>query len=185
MTNSFHQFLLDDETSANLSIQTIWGFVRPRFMPEGISSASMLLQRTVLSAFADFDAWMVAIFDNFLISADNYPDLIARLKIFFARCKERNIILKMTKSWFGVKEVKFFGFHLKDHLVSLSDKRKQGIQKLIMPTNQKLMQSFMGHINFLDPSSVVMVLFSLTSQPSHLYDPQRLQLVPLYMDTRL
>ena len=127
MTNSFHQFLLDDETSANLSIQTIWELVRPRFMPEGISPASMLLQRTVLSAFADFDEWMIAIFDNFLIGADNYPDLIIRLKLFFARCKERNIILKMTKSWFGVKEVTFFGFHLKNHLVSLSESRKQEI----------------------------------------------------------
>ena len=81
----------------------------------------MLLQRTVLSAFADVDAWMIAIFDNFLIGADNYPDLIVRLKIFFAPCKEQN----MTKSWFGVKEVTFFGFHLKYHLVSLSDKRKR------------------------------------------------------------
>ena len=107
---------------------------------------------------------MIAIFYNFLIGADNYPDLISHLKLFFARCKERNIILKMTKSWFGVKEVTFFGFHLKDHLVSLSESHKQEIQKLIMPTNQKLMQSFMGHINFFRPSLAAMVLFSPTSQ---------------------
>ena len=111
----------------------------------------MLLQRTVLSIFADFDAWMIAIFDNFLLGADNFPDLLACLKIFFIRCKERNIILKMTKSWFGVREVTFFGYHIKDHLLSLSHSRKQEIQKLIMPTNQKLMQSFMGHINFFRP----------------------------------
>ena len=122
----------------------------------------MLLQRTVLSVFTDFDAWMIAIFDNFLLGADNFPGFLARLKIFFIRCKERNIILKMTKSWFVVKEVTFFGYHIKDHLLSLSHSRKQEIQKLIMPTNQKLMQSFMGHINFSDPSSVVTVLFSPT-----------------------
>ena len=148
MTNSFHQFALDDDTSSKLSIQTIWGLVRPRFMPEGISPASMLLQRTVLSAFADFDAWMIAIFDNFLLGADNFPDLLTHLKTFFVRCKERNIILKMTKAWFGVT---FFGYHIKDHRLSLSQQRKQEIQKLIMPTNQKLMQSFMGHINFFRP----------------------------------
>ena len=117
-----------------LSIQTEWGLVRPRFMPEGISPAFMLLQRTVLS-----------------IGADNYPDLLTRLKLFFTRCKERNIILKMTKSWFGVKEVTFFGLHLKDHLVSLSNSRKQEVQKLIMPINQKQMQSFMGLVNFFRP----------------------------------
>ena len=98
MTNSFHQFALDDDTSSKLSIQTIWELVRPRFMPGGISPASMLLQRTVLSVFADFDAWMIAIFNNFFLGADNFPDLLARLKIFFTRCKERNIILKMTKA---------------------------------------------------------------------------------------
>ena len=64
-------------------------------MPEGISPALMLLQRTVLSIFADFDEWMVAIFDNFLIGADSYPDLLTRLELFFVRCKERNIILSL------------------------------------------------------------------------------------------
>ena len=54
----------------------------------------------------------------------------------------------MTKSWFGVKEVTFFGLHLKDHLVTLSNNRVQQVQKLIMPSNQKQMQSFMGFVNF-------------------------------------
>ena len=82
----------------------------------------MLLQRTVLSIFADFDAWMIAIFDNFLLGADNFPDLLARLKIFFIRCKERNIILKMTKAYSvlerlhsSVTTLKTTSFHSANH----------------------------------------------------------------------
>ena len=68
--------------------------------------------------------------------------------MFFVRCKERNIILKMTKSWFGVREVTFFGLHLKDRLVTLSNNRVEQVQKLIMPSNQKQMQ-FYGLLQFL------------------------------------
>ena len=56
-----------------------------------------------------------------------------------------------SKSWFGVKEVTFLGLHLKNHLVFLSNNRIQEVQKLIMPINQKQMQSFMGFVNFFRP----------------------------------
>ena len=44
LTNAFHQIRIGDETSAKLSIQTPWGQVQPKFMPEGVAPASIYLQ---------------------------------------------------------------------------------------------------------------------------------------------
>jgi hypothetical protein len=35
-TNAFHQIKLSEETSELLSVQTVWGLVRPIFMPEDV-----------------------------------------------------------------------------------------------------------------------------------------------------
>ena len=99
LTNAFHQIKLDPETSAKLSIQTPWGQYEPRFMPEGIAPATGVLQETVKSIFADFEQWAIVIFDNMLILAKDAPDAYAKFRLVVERCKERNLVLKMAKSW--------------------------------------------------------------------------------------
>jgi len=47
MANSFHQIPLSEEFKDILSVQTPWGLVRPRFLPEGVGPASGILQRIV------------------------------------------------------------------------------------------------------------------------------------------
>ena len=39
LTNAFHQIRIGDETSRKFSIQTPWGQVQPKFMPEGVAPA--------------------------------------------------------------------------------------------------------------------------------------------------
>ena len=47
MANAYHQILLAAMTAARLSVQTPWGQVQPRFLPEGVAPASGLLQSIV------------------------------------------------------------------------------------------------------------------------------------------
>jgi hypothetical protein len=49
MSNSFHQLRLGPITLSRLSIQTPWGQVEPKFMPEGVGPASFHLQSVVSS----------------------------------------------------------------------------------------------------------------------------------------
>jgi len=69
MANSFHQIPLSDEFSNLLSVQTPWGLVRPKFLPEGVGPASGLFQMIVRDVFKGFEDWTIVIFDNFLILA--------------------------------------------------------------------------------------------------------------------
>ena len=67
MKNAFHQILLDYYTSSMLSILTMWGCVRPLYMPEGISPASGILNSIMTNVLKDALDHTIVIFDNFLV----------------------------------------------------------------------------------------------------------------------
>ena len=148
MTNSFHQIPIDDFSSNLLSVSTPWGLFRPKFLPEGVGPASGILQSIVRRIFADFDDWIIVIFDNFLILASDYSDAAAKLSKVLIRCKDYGLVLKMKKSWIGTTIVTFFGYEVQPGSWQLSESRKAAISSLIFPTNQKQMQSFLGAANF-------------------------------------
>lgn len=150
MTNSFHQFRLDKLTSERLSIQTPWGQVQPKFMPEGIGPASGVLQEAVRSIFKDFseEGWCIAIFDNVLLLAYNFKDAYEKFVRFIERCIERNVYLKFSKSWLGFSEVKFFGYLCKENSYGLTEERKEAINSIPFPSSMKQMQSFLGSALF-------------------------------------
>ena len=148
MTNSFHQIPIDDFSSNLLSVSSPWGLFRPKFLPEGVGPASGILQSIVRSIFADFDDWIIVIFDNFLVLASDYQDAVDKLEKVLHRCRTKGLVLKMKKSWIGTDVVTFFGYEIHPGSWQLSDSRKSAISAMIFPTSQKQMQSFLGAANF-------------------------------------
>lgn len=148
MTNAFHQIPLAKTSSEYLSIVTPLGVFRPRFVPEGIGPATAILQRTVTSIFSDFNEFMIVLFDNFLLLGHSYTDLFDKFVRITERCIERNVHLKFSKSWFGVKKVDFFGYEVVHNSYRLSDKRTAALQAMPFPPNKKRMQSFLGSALF-------------------------------------
>ena len=143
MVNSFHQLPLSLETSEALSIITPWGLVRPKFLPEGVAPASFQLQALVDKVFAGLP-YVIAIFDNILVVADSYPELLDRLCAVLLRCKEHNIFLKYSKSYIGYRSAKFFGYEVSKGQYKLTPDRLAEIDKIPFPTAVKSMQSFLG-----------------------------------------
>lgn len=143
-TNAFHQHALDSYTRQRLAVQTPWGLFQPKFLPEGVGPASGILQLRMVSIFEDYSEWMLVIFDNILVMADSYEQLFARLKLVVARCAERNCLLKITKSYFGVTVVNFFGYEVRQGEYGLSQERKDSVTAIPMPTDTKSMQRFLG-----------------------------------------
>ena len=144
MSNSFHQFPLAEKTRRLLSIQTPWGQYEPLFLPEGVPPASGILQKFVYEVFADFEDWIIVIFDNFLVLANDYKDGFEKLSLVLARCRDKNLVLKFTKSWIGFDSVEFFGYKCSFQTYCLTDKRKDSILQIPMPVSVKTMQSFLG-----------------------------------------
>ena len=146
MTNSFHQIPLSEATSNLLSVQTPWGLVRPKILPEGVGPASGILQSIVkdIFNFQDFPDWTIVIFDNFLVLADDYEDAANKLERVIARCSEFGVILKIKKSFIGHSKVTFFGYEVSEGQWKLSESRKESIEALPFPKSKKEMQSFLG-----------------------------------------
>jgi hypothetical protein len=113
MTNSFHQIPIDNASSELLSVSTPWGLYRPLFLPEGVGPASGILQSVVRTVFADFEAWIIVIFDNFLILASDYAHATAKLELVLLRCQNHGLVLKIRKSWIGTEVVTFFGYEVR------------------------------------------------------------------------
>jgi hypothetical protein len=52
--------------------------------------------------------------------------------------------VKLRKSWFGVKEVNFFGYVVTHGKWRMSDERKAAISDMVFPNTTKQVQSFLG-----------------------------------------
>ena len=174
--NSFHQFLLDPETSAMLSVQTPWGQVEPKFMPEGIPPASAELQAAADEIFGDFSDWCIAIFDNLLVLATDYADAYRKTEIILDRCIERNVYLKFSKTWLGFDHAKFFGYICRHGSYELGPDRKKALYDTAFPKTMKQMQSFLGAALFFQPfvpnySSLTAPLHDMTKQSFNWSDP--------------
>jgi hypothetical protein len=98
LTNGFHQLPIDEWTSKLLSVQTPWGTVRVRFLPEVVPQGSGLLQEIMTDIFGEYDEWMIVIFDNLLILAYDYADMQAKVRTILTRAVEYNLVFKMKKT---------------------------------------------------------------------------------------
>jgi hypothetical protein len=148
MMNSFHQIPLSEATSNKLSIITPFGLYRPLYLPEGVSSATAILQIVVTKIFHDFKDFLIVIFDNFLLMANSYTELLARFKLVIARANQYNLVLKMAKSKFGFSQVDFFGYQIQNGTVKLAPERALQLQDVLFPSSVKEVQRFLGSANF-------------------------------------
>ena len=144
LVNSFHQFRLAAQTSRNLSVQTPWGQVAPKFLPEGVAPATFVLQEHVTKIFSGFEDWTLVLFDNILVLALDYDDAYRKLEILLDRCAEYNLYLKFAKTWLGFEKVHFFGYDCENNSYSISQDRKKVLSEYSPPQSQKQMQSFLG-----------------------------------------
>jgi hypothetical protein len=133
LRGSFHQIPVAEYSSQRLAIQTVWGTFRPRFVPEGTSPASFYLQKIVPSIFVDSSDWMTVIFDDLLILGDTYEEIYDKTTEVIERCYQRNVKLKMSKCWLGVKKVSFFGYEIENNCYGLGQQRRGIIAKIPMP----------------------------------------------------
>lgn len=148
LTNAFHQNVLHPDTARKLSVQTPWGQVQPKFLPEGVPPGSGVLQKVVEDVFRGFEEWTICIFDNLLVLGNSLSDIYDKTVLILRRCDERGVVLKMKKSYIGVTETEFFGYWCSKGSFRLTDERKQSIYALPMPANVKQMRRFLGCSGF-------------------------------------
>ena len=157
LKSSFHQLPLDYDSSMKLSVQTPWGQFRPKFVPEGLCQASQNLQEVMESMFGDLGDWCILLFDNVLIGGVSHEDIEQKMALFLERCDHYNVYLKLSKSFVGLKEVKFFGYNVCDGKYYLEGSRSEAIDLIKFPShktkaaNMTAMRSFLGQTRIFQP----------------------------------
>ena len=164
MTRAFHQITLDIETSLNLSVMTTWGCFCPLYMPEGIPPATGILNTVMTDILSTESKHTIVIFDNFLSICYSHRDCYNKLVRLVNICHERRVVLGMAKTKIGFNEATFFGYRIKDGTYQLTQSRKDAVTSLVMPSNIKQMQSFLGCTVFFNKN---IVDYSQKAAPLH------------------
>ena len=154
MRNAFHNLRLHPYTAEILSVQTPFGQFQPKFLPEGVAPASGILMAVMTDIFADYTEWLIVIWDNILLCATSYEDAFEKLKLVITRCKERNIFLKLSKSWFGFSHAEFFGYFCEQGSYRLTQERIREVTSIPFPSGAnklKKIQQFLGSAVFFKP----------------------------------
>ena len=191
LTNAFHQIRIGDETSAKLSIQTPWGQVQPKFMPEGVAPASIYLQDKMREIFHDMPT-VIYMWDNILVLGEDQENLVDNLIPFFERCRKYNLKLKMAKSTFGFEQVSFFGYDVRHNSYSLGEDRKETLRNIKFPTSLKGMQSFLGMAVFFNThvpgyANLVAPLYDMTKKDfdwNNMTEQARLKYVAVFNNAK-
>lgn len=163
LMNSFHQCRIDDQSSEYLSLLTPVGQLRPRFLPEGISPATAILQMMVDTIFRDCTHFVLAIYDNLLICGKTKLEAYENFKRVVGLCVKHNVKLKLKKCSFCVDTVSFFGYVVNKGQYHLEEERVVKAQEIPFPGDDsaakpkaklKQMQSYLGMTNFFAPFMV-------------------------------
>jgi hypothetical protein len=110
-SEAFHQIRLSDKASNMLSIVTTIGCIRPRFMMEGVSPASSVLQNAVSQIFGPMRDESICIFDN-ILTGGTKEQLRLRTQKLLKICYDHNVRLNFKKSFLGHGTAKYFGYEL-------------------------------------------------------------------------
>ena len=145
--NAFHQLRLAERTRRMLALKTHQGLFEPIFMPEGVPPASGILQELAERIFGGQD-WTIVAFDNILVMAETYDQLLRRIEWVLDRAIEYNVKLKFSKTFIGFDHCHFFGYMCRHGYHELCAKYLSEFDKWPFPSDQKAMQRFLGSANF-------------------------------------
>ena len=95
------------------------------------------------------DKFMVIYLDEITIFSKSDDEHLQHLEHIFQKCKRYGISLNPQKSHFAMLEGKLLGHIISAGRIKIDQERVDAIQKIDIPSNKKVIQSFIGKINFL------------------------------------
>lgn len=106
---------------------------------------SRLMQRVMSPLRNKVAMWYL---DDILIPAISYNDMLIRLKQVLEVLKEAKLTLKMSKCYFGYKQVTYLGFILSEDGVRPGAQKVTAIQQMGRPQNRHEVRRFLGLTSF-------------------------------------
>ena len=138
----YHQLLLDEESKDKSVFQTHEGLHRMERLYFGPTAASGIFHNEVRKCFAGLEG-VTTIHDNLLVFGKTYADHFEKLKAVLDRCAEKGIVLKPSKSTFGLTRIKWFGRDFHSNGVTADSTKIDNIREGGRPSNTEEVRSLL------------------------------------------
>ncbi len=132
----------DIPKTAFVTKQGLFEFIR---MPFGLCNAPSTFQRAmdILLAGLNWDILLIYI-DDILIFSQTFEQHLKNLEAVFSRLSSANFTVKLSKCFFGRKEISYLGHLINSDGVRPDPSKVQAVQQFPIPTNLTDVRSFLG-----------------------------------------
>ena len=147
-TSRFWQIPLDDESAKLTTFISPFGRYFYRRLPQGITSAPEIFQRTVEEIIAG-EEHAVCFFDDILVFSENEEVHEKHMKNTMEKLNSAGIKLNKEKCKFRQQEIDFLGFVINKDGVKADPRKTEAILEMPDPTNMAQLRRFLGMVNYL------------------------------------
>ena len=132
-------------------------------IPFGLKTAgSGFIRALNLALGNEFDSFLTCYIDDLLITSASFDDHLHHLDLVFRKLQAENFTLRLDKSYFFRRQVKFLGFILSVDGIRPNPSKLEKIRQFAEPKNRKELQQIIGvctyyrqfsvyHSNLIDP----------------------------------
>ena len=119
-------------------------------MPFGLINVGATFQQAMDIAFRGLlNKFVVVYLDDIMVYSKTREQHIPHLKAIFERCRWYGISLNPKKSIFSMEEGTLLRFVISLEEITIDPGRIEPIKAIVLPHNKRVMQSFLGKINFV------------------------------------
>ncbi|KAJ1130407.1 hypothetical protein NDU88_008760 [Pleurodeles waltl] len=131
------------------AFRTPFGHYEYRVMPFGLTNAPSVFQRFMDSVFSDvLNQYVVIYLDDILIYSRDPNHHVDHVLQVLERLKKNQLFCKPEKCEFHKSEVRYLGFCINQHRISMDPDKVSAILDCPSPTSIKETQCFLGLSNF-------------------------------------
>ena len=147
-TSGFFQLPLDEESKKLTTFITPYGRFYYNRLPQGITSAPEIFQRTVEKILKD-QPNVVSFFDDILVFSKDDDSHKCHLKAVQETLRKVGLKLNYKKCQFNQPEVEFLGYRISKDGIRIDPSKVAAVTGMADPTNITELRRFMGMVNFL------------------------------------
>jgi transposase InsO family protein len=148
-TSGFFQIPLDDRTAKLTTFMTPDGRYYYKRLPQGISSAPEIFQRTMESILQEHSDYVICFFDDILVFSGNDEEHETHLKSTLETLKSAQVKLNREKCSLRQREIRFLGFIIDEQGLRPDPAKVEAIVSLHPPRDVTELRRYLGMINFI------------------------------------